>query len=271
MLHETILSRGTTGTALTPIAIFLSHLLSLGHTGQEVAEIVRLAEEAFRIDQKNPSISTQRREKERLRKAAYRDRLSRDVPRDSPPVLSSLKDNTLNLIVKKKERNKDDVPHVPRDMFEPDDGWPSDFLEQFWREFPPYRRQAKEKVREKLARIRKDAKVSWAALIKGVRIFAATNPGQFAPAPMVWLNDGRWDCEYGGSNGTNRNNGGQKLGYAGIAEQARRAASARANGQATFSDAADHEPANGHRASDPSVVVMEGSWETPQASHRFER
>src|SRR5882672_1408583 len=49
------LSHGTTGTVsnliATPIAIFVSHLLSLGHTGQELAEIVRLAEAAFR----NPS------------------------------------------------------------------------------------------------------------------------------------------------------------------------------------------------------------------------
>jgi hypothetical protein len=103
------------------------------------------------------------------------------------------------------------------------DGWPDDFLDQFWTAFPPYRREGKRKVGEKLARLRRDRVVPWTELIGAVRRFAATNPGEFAPAPMVWLNGERWDREYGnrgGANETNRNGGG-KTGFSGLAAKLR--------------------------------------------------
>ena len=91
---------------------------------------------------------------------------------------------------------KDAMAHRDEDRDEGDD-WPPDYLDQFWRAFPPFRRQAKAKVGVKLAKIRKEGQITWAVLFDGVQKFAATNPGEYAPAPMVWLNDGRWDREYG--------------------------------------------------------------------------
>lgn len=107
------------------------------------------------------------------------------------------------------------------------DDWPEDFVDRFWNSFPPFRRQAKAKVAAKLARIRAQTgkqKVTWATLFGGVLKFAATNPGEYAPAPMVWLNDGRWDREYGngGSNGTTSSPGGARPGFSGLAANLRR-------------------------------------------------
>jgi hypothetical protein len=102
--------------------------------------------------------------------------------------------------------------------------WPQDYVEQFWGNFPPYRRQSKTKVAAKLSRIRSERKVPWEVLFGAVMKFSATNPGEFAPAPMVWLNDGRWDreygsCENGGSNGKTTHTLG---GFSGLAAQLRR-------------------------------------------------
>lgn len=127
----------------------------------------------------------------------------------NPPLLNT--ESNKELIVSSQAREK------------PDDGWPDDFLDQFWTAFPPYRREGKRKVGEKLARLRRDRVVPWAELIGAVRRFAATNPGEFAPAPMVWLNGERWDREYGnrgGANETNRNGGG-KTGFSGLAAKLR--------------------------------------------------
>lgn len=127
----------------------------------------------------------------------------------NPPLLNT--ESNKELIVSSQAREK------------PDDGWPDDFLDQFWTAFPPYRREGKRKVGEKLARLRRDRVVPWTELIGAVRRFAATNPGEFAPAPMVWLNGERWDREYGnrgGANETNRNGGG-KTGFSGLAAKLR--------------------------------------------------
>ena len=104
-----------------------------------------------------------------------------------------------------KEIVQDAISHREADRDEGDD-WPPDYLEQFWQAFPPFRREGKAKVGEKLKQLRKKGKVTWDTLIGGVRKFAATNPGEFAPAPMVWLNGGRWDREYGTEFNGNRSN-----------------------------------------------------------------
>lgn len=104
----------------------------------------------------------------------------------------------------------------------PDDGWPEDYVEQFWIAFPRYRRQAKMLVTAKLAKLRASKAVEWPVLIEAVRRFAATNPGEFAPMPMTWLNGCRWDCEYenGGSNGKAQGYP-TRTGFAGLAARLR--------------------------------------------------
>jgi hypothetical protein len=176
----------------TPMAKFLSHLLSLGQTGHSLAETIRLAELAFGGARYGGS-ADEIRERERIRKADWRRRNPGHVPGQKAYPLSSK--TVVNTVIK-KERKKEPNMVVPGQIGTLDD-WPADFLEQFWKAFPPFRRQAKGKVGAKLARIRSDGKVTWATIIEGVAKFAATNPGEYAPAPIVWLNDGRWDREYG--------------------------------------------------------------------------
>lgn len=117
-----------------------------------------------------------------------------DLPQPvNPPLLNT--ESNKELMVSSQARE------------EPGDGWPDDFLDQFWTAFPPYRREGKRKVGEKLARLRRDKVVAWTDLIGAVLRFAATNPGEYAPAPMVWLNGERWDREYGPAQATGGLNG----------------------------------------------------------------
>lgn len=155
---------------------------------------------------------------------------------------------------------------VPKPVVEvePDDGWPADHVDQFWQAFPPFRREGKRKVGEKLAKIRRDKTIGWEALIGAVRRYAATNPGEFASAPIAWLNGEKWDRVYGNengggsANGENRNNRGPKLGFAGIAAKLR---SERASDSAFFADAGDQKPDNGHRFAASALGGMDRAGE----------
>lgn len=100
---------------------------------------------------------------------------------------------------------EDAVAHREQDRDEGDD-WPSDYVDQFWNAFPPFRREGKAKVGEKLKKLRKEGKVTWDTIIGGVRKYVATNPGEYACAPIVWLNGGKWDREYGQAINGNRSN-----------------------------------------------------------------
>lgn len=86
------------------------------------------------------------------------------------------------------ERKKDSVVVT--------DDWPEDYGDRFWKLYPPGRKGEKQAVMAKLAKIRKSKLVTFAALMAGLQRYVDTNPDpQFTPAPMVWLNKGRWDVE----------------------------------------------------------------------------
>lgn len=215
-----------TDEILSPMSSLVSLLLSLGVPGKSLPDVIALAELAFGTTRSSASRADER-ERWRLKKAAQRARRGGQSPGTIPDPMSSKTQEVVKKEVKKEPR----CPPVPGDTLGPADDWPDDFLEQFWSAFPPFRKQAKAKVGAKLARIRTQTgkqKVTWASLFGGVMKFAATNPGEYAPAPMVWLNDGRWDREYGtqqgGSNEANRSGGaGGKVGFAGVAARLRAA------------------------------------------------
>jgi hypothetical protein len=76
------------------------------------------------------------------------------------------------------------------------DDWPEDYFDRFWKLYPPGRKGERKAVMVKLAKIRRAGEVTFAKLMAGLSRYAATNPDpQFTPAPMVWLNKGRWDVE----------------------------------------------------------------------------
>lgn len=160
-------------------------------------------------------------------RAAEKRKQKQSTP--SSPAIAPLKPNGTHLHLQEQiqlEVRKEKNPATPKAP-PINDGWPSDFVDQFWKAFPPFRRQAKAKVAVKLARIRGEGKVAWQTIFDGVRKFAATNPGEFAPAPMVWLNDGRWDRVYGSKGDFNGKTQGidiQNAGFAGIAARIRHGA-----------------------------------------------
>lgn len=128
----------------------------------------------------------------------------------------------LDLDTELDKDSKKDTPLPPRGNVLVDD-WPPDHLEQFWIAFPPHRRQAKRLVGEKLKKLQKRG-LSWETIITGVRAYAASDPAEYAKAPLAWLNGEMWDREYsarsGGSNASNRN-GGSKVGFSGLAAKLR--------------------------------------------------
>ena len=94
---------------------------------------------------------------------------------------------------------------APTELFDVRDGdfanvvddWPENYFDRFWKLYPPGRKGERQNVMVKLARIRRDGKVTFAKLMAGLSRYVATNPDpQFTPAPMVWLNKRRWDVEF---------------------------------------------------------------------------
>lgn len=147
---------------------------------------------------------------------------------------AKLKPGSTPLQEQEQEEVKEKIREKKNTATPPDDGWPEDHLEQFWAAFPPYRRESKRKCGEKLARIRASKVVAWEVLIGAVRRFAATNPGEYAPAPMVWLNNERWDREFGGSNGKAQGQPAGGIGFVGIAARIRhRQAAAQSDNRST--------------------------------------
>jgi hypothetical protein len=209
----------------TPICDLIEELLSRGDSPPgTIFEVARKLEASLAGPARDSGSIERRRERWRLKKARQRASKGGQKGGQSPgtkadPILTT---TPIDVGVKKKKETR--RPPVPGDI----DDWPADHLEIFWKQFPPFRRQAKAKVGAKLAKIRASKIVTWATLMNGVLKFAATNPGEYAPAPMVWLNDGRWDREYGtgGSNARANGNGQPPRGGDAVFAAARRRAGA---------------------------------------------
>src|SRR5687768_1940739 len=78
-----------------------------------------------------------------------------------------------------------------------DDGWPSDFREQFWNLYP--HKIGKSDAIAKLERIRKRG-VAWAVLMDGLRRYIATKPVDRPWCnPATWLSQARWEDQPAGS------------------------------------------------------------------------
>lgn len=122
----------------------------------------------------------------------------------------------LHLDLEIQKEGKEDIAPKRRD------DWPDDHVEQFWNRYPPFRRSAKKTVAAKLAGIRRRSEVTWERLMAGLDRYVASEPGEFAKGPVVWLNGGCWDDEVQqrGQNGKARSDGGQ-LGFSGLAAKIR--------------------------------------------------
>lgn len=153
-------------------------------------------------------------------------------------------------------------PKVAKPKPEPvDDGWPADYLEQFWVAFPPFRRTGKKQVGEKLARIRAAGAVTWSALMAGLTRYAMSDPGEFAKAPIAWLNSSGWEGVYKIQNGGIRNETNRRSatrdGLSILTARLRQGMGERADAAAAArGEAAGYEPGDGSGAASPPLVGM---------------
>lgn len=175
----------------TPIADMVARMLLAGSPVDSLVDAVASAEvERFKTLEK-------RRKWDRERQA--RKRAAQSSPVDV--AISSLSfDSEVRF---KKERKRPQMQKPTGDLFgnlppAPDD-WPEDFAALFWSTWPRHpRKHSREQVTAKLGRIRRSGKVTWAALFGGLQAYLGTNPEpKFIPAPMVWLNQSRWEADYG--------------------------------------------------------------------------
>lgn len=184
------------GTILDLVGLLVSRGLSMDVSLSTAAEVDRL----FGLSARASAPTEAQRKKWREKKQRQRARKSGVPGGHDPKHILTINESKIQSSQKKVRKSETDGGTSPGDI---NDGWPEDFLDQFWKLFPPYRRESKKLVGAKLAKLRKEKTVEWENLIEAVRQFAATNPGEYAPAPLVWLNKGRWDREYGSTGGAN--------------------------------------------------------------------
>lgn len=185
----------------TPITDLVRDLLSQNVPRDTVVAACARLELALGAATTSSTPALSSRDKERLRKAEWRERTKkkgRDNARDNVPVDSS--SNTENLF-KDSEKEDSAVPHVPGQSgtTEPTDDWPEDFETLFWQNFPKRRRYEKPQVMAFLAKLRRDRAVTWGVLFDGVLRYANSDLGiddQYAKAPLPWLRGQRWDGQY---------------------------------------------------------------------------
>lgn len=89
------------------------------------------------------------------------------------------------------------------------DDWPDGYGAQFWFGFPKKRRYGKPQVMALLAKMRRENTVTWTTLFAAVQQYAASDPGQYAKAPLPWLREHRWEVDYEleGMNGNEKHRG----------------------------------------------------------------
>lgn len=186
----------------TPICDLIAKLLSTGLSPGDALDAARIIE-GQPTSRRATLIET--REKWRLKKARQRAAKGDKSPGDKSGVLSSSITKTQN---HQKKVTDSECPHVPGDV------WPDDFGDQFWDAFPKHRRAERAKVYAKLERLRRDGyvdhtkkrqRLTWAALLAGLTRYVDSEPGDYAKAPLAWLNAQYWLNEFnrkGASNGT---------------------------------------------------------------------
>ncbi|CAM5771926.1 hypothetical protein LMIY3S_03672 [Labrys miyagiensis] len=81
----------------------------------------------------------------------------------------------------------------------PDDGWPKDFFQQWYRIYP--RHIGPRDAENALVRLRKSGSVTWPSLLSATERYAdqirrhPPDDPKFIPHPSTWLNKGRWADE----------------------------------------------------------------------------
>lgn len=105
----------------------------------------------------------------------------------------------LHTDLEKKVRKKKDT--APAKAVALNDDWPDNYEDQFWDKFPKGRRHDQAAVYGYLFKLRRDGfidakkkrqRLTWAVLMAGLDLYVASDPGEFAKAPLPWLRGQRW-------------------------------------------------------------------------------
>lgn len=235
--------------SLTPICDLIERLMSRGLSQGQSLEEARIIESTLAPAARGSRSAAEKREIERVRKAAYREKMSRESQGQKDPAYILKEVVTTQSPLKKESKKESTRPAVPRDK--PDD-WPENFLDAFWEKYPAGRKSGKKAVLMKLTGIRKRSEVSFTRLMEGVQRYVASKPDpRFTKAPEVWLNKGCWDDEYQprGSHEENRGNSARRS-FAGYAAELRYGST----GSAAEEPAGGFEPFDGHR--DPAQRLV---------------
>ncbi len=197
----------------TPIALLVERMLAANVPHDVIVLAVQTVERKFsailrgenaeKVERRLKADRDRKREKYELSKvskaggAAGHKEISEKISENSPRRIAEKQDNSFLLSslsesqkeTTKKERKKERTPtSEPRE----DDGWPSDYEDQLWFSFPKKRRYDRPQVMEFLMKLRRNG-ASWAEILAGVKSYAATDPGEYAKAPLPWLRGQRWE------------------------------------------------------------------------------
>lgn len=170
--------------SVTPISDLFEELMSQNVTLGHALMLCRKMERALSCATGSDSAEEKRNraaERKRKSRGGHSDRKSGDI---------SSSQSSMNLSVEKEREEKN--PEIRSR-----DDWPDDYETIFWSKYPGQRKYDKKAVLRKLAKIRSDG-VVWSVLDGGLnRFIAAKSDPKFIEAPMVWLNQSRWEAAYG--------------------------------------------------------------------------
>lgn len=168
------------------IADMVEEMIVSGCRGRAIVAAVRLAEGNLVEDAK---YGRQRRSEDMMKRLANAKR-KRDVRQMSADTNRG--DSYTELNLGDSQRSKNPRGESPAAAV-PSDDWPEEYAGLFWANYPGKRKYDQAKVFAKLARLRRDAAVTWAVLWPALlRLRDEGGDPQFIPAPMVWLNGARW-------------------------------------------------------------------------------
>ena len=87
------------------------------------------------------------------------------------------------------EIERESEEETERDIDQKEDGWPKDYRERFWAEYP--RKVGRKAALAKLEGVRKSGEVGFDVLLAAIKSIDAKDE-KFIPHPTTWLNQGRY-------------------------------------------------------------------------------
>ena len=163
------------------------------------------------------------RNKQRVQMWRERNKMRSDVmPSNEEKPLQTITNDCNAHVNVNEDVNEDEDVNVKKEKEKRKETPTSDdvideWFEEFWEAYPTYRRVDKRKCKDKFKRIIRESKdyyKKYTEIIDGLKRWKESydwnkDDGQFVCAPLVWLNNERWEAtpnKIGGNNGKNKSN-----------------------------------------------------------------